>query len=104
MNRQKLTLLSIVGVLVILLVARAFMGNGFGRIYVERGDASFVKVELPVLDTTDGDAESEGDRLTWVDASSDEAVDFAGAESPRVAWQSVTPVSPRVYFEATMGE
>ncbi len=103
MNRQKLTLLSIVGVFVILLVIRAFMGNGFGRIYVERGDASFVKVELPVLDTTDGDVKSEGDRTTWVDASSDEAVDFAGAESPRVAWQSVTPVSPRVYFEATRG-
>ena len=40
MNRQKLTLLSIVGIFVILLVVRAFTGNGFGRIYVERGEAS----------------------------------------------------------------
>ena len=105
MNRQQLTLLSIVGIFVILLVARAFTGNGFGRIYVERGDASFVKVEVPVLDTPDGEeaeGKADGVRWTWVDASSDEAVDFAKAESPRAAWESVTPVSPRVYFEATI--
>lgn len=105
MNRQKLTLLSIVGIFVILLVVRAFSGNGFGRIYVERGEASFVKVELPVLDApADGDVKSEGVRSAWVDATSDEAVDFAGPESPRVAWRSVTPVSPRVYFEATIAD
>jgi hypothetical protein len=103
-NRQQLTLLSIAGVFVILLVVRAFTGNGFGRIYVERGEAAFVKVEVPVLDAPDGNVESEGVRSMWVDASSDEAVDFAAAESPRAGWYSVKPVSPRVYFEATISD
>ena len=99
MNRQKLTIAAIVGVFLILLVIRAFFGQGLGRIYVERGAASFVKVEVPVLDS-DVPKTSE----SWVPATSDEAVDFAKPTSERVEWTAVTPVPPRVYFEATLAD
>ena len=99
MNRQKLTIAAIVGVFLILLVIRAFFGQGLGRIYVERGAASFVKVEVPVVDS-DVPTTSE----SWVPAASDEAVDFAKPTSERVEWTAVTPVPPRVYFEATLAD
>ena len=99
MNRQKLTIAAIVGVFLILLVIRAFSGQGLGRIYVERGAASFVKVEVPVVDS-DVPTTSE----SWVPAASDEAVDFAKPTSERVEWTAVTPVPPRVYFEATLAD
>ena len=97
MNRQKLTVTVIIGIFLLLLGIRAFSGHGLGRIYVERGSASFVKVDVPKLGSDGSDVQS-----TWVTSTSDEAIDFAEPTSERIEWTAVTPVPPRVYFEANL--
>ncbi len=97
MNRQKLTIAVLIGIFVILLGIRAVSGYGLGRIYVERGSASFVKVDVPALGSDGSEVQA-----TWVPSVSDEAVDFAKPTSERIEWTSVTPVPPRVYFEANL--
>ena len=99
MNRQKLTIIVIIGIFLLLLGIRAFSGHGLGRIYVERGSASFVKVDVPRLGSDGSDVQS-----TWVPSTSDEAVDFAAPTSERIEWTAVTPVPPRVYFEANLSD
>ncbi|MCP4795258.1 MAG: hypothetical protein GY885_03765, partial [Phycisphaeraceae bacterium] len=99
MNRQKLTIAVLIGIFVILLGIRAFSGHGLGRIYVERGSASFVKVDVPAPGSDGSDAEA-----AWVPSVSDEAVDFARPTSERIEWTAVTPVPPRVYFEAQLAD
>jgi len=99
MNRQKLTIAVLIGIFVILLGIRAFSGHGLGRIYVERGSASFVKVDVPAPGSDGSDAEA-----AWVPSVSDEAVDFAKPTSERIEWTAVTPVPPRVYFEAQLAD
>ena len=100
MSRQAIGLIVVLLLFVGLLVVRAGIGNGMGRVYSERESVAMVQVEIPILDVVEGDAEGTvGTESVWVPAASDDATDFANADSPRVEWQTTTPIKPGTYFQ-----
>ncbi len=100
MSRQAIGLIIVLLLFVGLLVVRAGIGNGMGRVYSERESVDMVKVQVPILDIVEGQAvESVGTEMVWVDAGSDDAEDFATVDSPRVVWEVTKPVPARRHFE-----
>jgi hypothetical protein len=100
MNRQNLGVILVFAILGVLVAARAFVGDGMGRIYSERETVEMVRIDRPVLDPTqvaDGEAATES---AWVRTDSDEARDFATASSETVTWEEVTAITPGEAFAA----
>ena len=100
MNRQNLGVILVFAILGVLVAARAFVGDGMGRIYSQRETVEMVRIDRPVLDPTqvaDGAAATES---AWVRTDSDEARDFATASSETVTWEEVTAITPGEAFAA----
>jgi hypothetical protein len=100
MNRQNLGVILVFAILGVLVAARAFVGDGMGRIYSQRETVEMVRIDRPVLDPTqvaDGEAATES---AWVRTDSDEARDFATASSETVTWEEVTAITPGEAFAA----
>lgn len=100
MSRQAIGLIVVLLLFVGLLVVRAGIGHGMGRVYSERTSVEMVEVEIPILDVVEGEAAGTvGTETVWVAAGSDDATDFAGADAPRVQWETTTPIKPSAYFQ-----
>ena len=100
MNRQNLGIIAVFLILGVLVAARAFVGDGMGRVYTKRETVSMVQVERPVLDPTLV-GEGEADTTTeWVPEDSADARDFGTSSSATVSWQAVSPVKPGEAFAA----
>ena len=100
MNRQNLGVILVFAIIGVLVAARAFVGDGMGRIYSQRETVEMVRNDRPVLDPTqvaDGAAATES---AWVRTDSDEARDFATASSETVTWEEVTAITPGEAFAA----
>jgi hypothetical protein len=100
MNRQNLGVILVFAILGVLVAARAFVGDGMGRIYSQRETVEMVRIDRPVLDPTqiaDGEAATES---AWVRTDSDEARDFATPSSETVTWEEVTAITPGEAFAA----
>jgi hypothetical protein len=98
MNRQNLGIIAVFVILGVLVAARAFIGDGMGRVYTKRETVSMVQVERPVLDPTLVAADDKGTTTDWVPADSADARDFATDSSATVSWQGVTRVTPGEAF------
>ena len=99
MSRQAIGLIVVLLLFVGLLVVRAGIGDGMGRVYSERTTVEMVEVEVPILDVVEGEpVESIGTETVWVEAASDDAADFANGQSPRVSWETTKPIKPAAYF------
>ena len=79
----------IVGLIVILVGARAFIGQGMGRVYVDPKQVEYVNVSPESTDAK------------WVSASSDEGAEFLAGNvgAPTIGWTEFKQVEPKAYFE-----
>lgn len=84
MNRQRLTWIVIGVVFAALLVVRGMTGQGLGRVYVQREDVAYAKVETK---GADGAA-----TVAWKRVAEGDAAD--------VRWQEWSAVPPKAWFEA----
>jgi hypothetical protein len=84
MNRQRLTWIVIGVVFAALLVVRGMTGQGLGRVYVQREDVAYAKVETK---GADGAA-----TVAWKRVAEGDVAD--------VRWQEWSAVPPKAWFEA----
>ena len=84
MNRQRLTWIVIGVVFAALLVVRGMTGQGLGRVYVQREDVAYAKVEVK---SDDGSTSTTWKRV-------------AEGEPAEVRWQEWSAVPPKAWFEA----
>jgi hypothetical protein len=84
MSRQRLAWIVIGVVFAALLVVRGMSGQGLGRVYVQREDVSYAKVESR---EADGSA-----TVSWKRVAEGDAAD--------VRWQEWSAVPPKAWFEA----
>ena len=74
MSRQSIAVTVVIAVLGLLLVARAMVGHGMGRVYSETRSVDMVEVDVPSMDpmSVDEDKVRAGDMVTvptWIPAS-----------------------------------
>ncbi len=104
MNRQNVGVIVVFLILGVLVAARAFVGDGMGRVYTRLDPVEMVRIDRPVLDATLVETETETQTQTtesvWVRSDSDQARDFATASSQTVAWNRSEPVTPAEAFAA----
>ena len=105
MNRQNRILFVVIGIFAALVAARAFVGDGMGRIYSELDSKEFMKVQIPILDqetigddTGDEPAAETGMEEVWVPAQSDDGREFRTADSVVENWNIRTQVPAREHF------
>ena len=110
MSRQAITWVIIVATILTIVCIRASIGIGVGRIYVEATQHEFVEVDVPILapgpDSVPGVTESssevmdEGFTSEWVEASSNEAQDFAtpAQMDSKVEWTTYDRMKPKVFW------
>ena len=110
MSRQAITWCIIVVAILTIVCIRASIGVGVGRVYVEATQHEFVEVNVPILapdpDSVPGSEESssdvteEGFTSQWVEASSNEAQDFATSAqlNNKVLWTTYDRMKPKVFW------
>lgn len=100
MSRQTVAWVILLGVFVLVLIGRSFIGHGMGRVYVKEVSNAYVQASVPDLGTTQAPEEA-----TWVKAVSADAEDFATEEQRAnvIAWTSEKVVDPVEYFADPAG-
>lgn len=100
MSRQSIGVAIVIGLLGLLLLIRAFAGQGIGRVYSETVTQTLVEVDVPAVDpaSVDADAARDGELVTekrWVAADSEEGAKYRNDGSKVVTWQVRQPVPPK---------
>ncbi|MEE2895620.1 MAG: hypothetical protein VX726_07740 [Planctomycetota bacterium] len=108
MSRQSLGVFIVLAVLGVLLIARAFVGDGMGRVYSRTVDMEMVKVAVPAVDPASVDEERSraGELVTesaWVSVDSDEASRYRAEGDEVVEWTLQEPVPAREVLGGTAG-
>lgn len=100
MSRQTVVWAILLGVFVLVLVGRSFIGHGMARVYVKDVSNAYVQANVPALGETEVPEEA-----TWVEATSADAEDFSTEEQRAnvIAWTSEKIVDPVIYFADPTG-
>ena len=101
MSRQSIAVTVVIAVLGLLLVARAMVGHGMGRVYSETRSVDMVEVDVPSMDpmSVDEDKVRAGEMVTvptWIEVDDPEELERLRGEGRKVvSWTVREPVPAR---------